>query len=655
MKLTLIALAVACATTPAMAVDFSLSNANTSNIKAAQWQCKGCQTPELLSGELSVGVGFSQIDDIHAANALGQQDTGAVTALNGWLNINQEGWRIASTAHNLGMRNGDAGLSISKDNLKLYANYEQRNYLKSDKATTAYYFSDDQLTSGAVYSPVLGVERNRVTLGADAQTEWLGLDLSGDVAFHSEEKQGHKRVSVTTRRPLNLAQPIDSRTDELLASSSLSGSNWLTTLAYAGSFYNNHVQEVYHDTFGSLLAPDPDNEAHQVTLSGNIRGQQSVFDASVAAGRIIQDDALVNAQISPIQNWDGQLNTLDINANYLLMATDKLRLVFNGRYNERDNQSSRFEFPQLDFNAKTGLAFTNVLLDTKATKGSAKFQYRLASGYRLDAGYQFDRNERSFSDRETTDEQQLWAKLKVSQWAGWKVELKGGLSQRDGSHYQANRLTSTETNPLLRMFYLADRDRVETELKLFHQPWSSVAVTMNLKYAKDDYDHTKIGLTDDQDYSYQLGLDYLATKHLSLYSFVSQQWIDANQSSNQWQATIHDKFVSAGGGFEYSGLLQNTLSLGGDYTFSNSRSDANVSAVTTPDDDDYQFSHSLSLYAKYRLSERSQLGINYQYERYYDTDYANVAVDAINGLLTLGELDHNYNAHQLMLNYSISL
>lgn len=655
MKLNLITLAIILATSPAMAVDFSLGKANTSKINVEQWQCNHCAITELLSGELTAGVGYSRISDIHAANTLGQEDTGAVAALNGWLRVNQDGWRITSNAHNLGKQNGDGGLSITKDNLKLYANYDQQNSLKSDKATTPFYFSDDQLISGVDYSPVLGVERNRLTLGADTQADMFGLALSGDVAFHSEEKLGHKRVSVATPSPINLAQPIDSRTDELLASSSLSGSNWLATVAYFGSFYDNHVQEVYHETFGSLLAPDPNNQEHQVKLSGNLRGQQSVFDASVSAGRIIQDSALVNAQISPIQTWDGQIDTLDVDANYLFLASDSLRMQLNGRYNERDNQSSSFDFPQLDFNAKTGLQFTNLLLDSKSTKGSAAFQYRLAKGYRLDAGYQFDRKERSFSDRETTDEHQMWAKLKVTELTLWKVEVKGGLSQRDGSHYQANSLISTEDNPLLRKFYLADRERIETEMKLYHQPLSSVSVSMNVKFAKDDYSHSAIGLTDDKDYSYQLGLDYLANKHLSLYSFVNQQWIDANQSSNQWQAAIHDKFVSFGGGFEYTGLLQDKLSLGGDYTFTNSRSDSQLSVISNPDDDDYQYSHSLGLYAKYRLSQRSQLGINYHYERYYDTDYANVAVNAVNGLITLSDLDHNYTAHQLMLNYSISL
>ncbi|MCL1075780.1 MtrB/PioB family decaheme-associated outer membrane protein [Shewanella dokdonensis] len=656
MKLNLITLAIVFATTPVMAADFSLTKANTSKVNVNTWKCKGCTDPSMLSGDVAVGIGYSNIDDVHAANVLGQEDTGTFAAVNGRLSVNSNsGWRVETNANNLGMKNGDAGIKVTKDDLKLYANYDQLNYLKSDKTLTPYYFSQDQLISATPYSPVLGVERNRFTLGADAQTDMLGLALNGDLSFRSEEKLGHKRVSVATPSPINLAQPIDSRTNELLASSSLSGDNWLAAISYLGSVYNNHAQEIYHETYGSLLAPDPDNEAHQLTLSGNIRGQQSVFDARVSAGRMIQDSSLVNAQISPIQSWDGQINTLDVDANYMLMASDRLRIQLAGRYSDRDNKSSSFEFPQYDFNAKTGILFNNLALDTKSTRGSAKFQYRLAKDYRIDAGYQFDRKERNYSDRETTDEHQLWAKVKMTGLELWKIELKGGVSRRDGSRYLANEFTNVEENPLLRKYYLADRDRVEAEMRLFHQPLPSLSVVMNLRFANDDYTNTKIGLTDDRNYSYQLSVNYLVNKQLSLYSFVSQEWIDANQSGAQWKAEINDRFVSLGGGFEYQGLLQNKLILGGDYLFANSNSDSDNAAITDQQGDDYQYNHSVGVYAKYRLSDASQLRVDYRYERYYDTDYANVAVDAVNGLITLGELDHNYNAHQLMLSYSISL
>jgi len=49
------------------------------------------------------------------------------------------------------------------------------------------------------------------------------------------------------------------------------------------------------------------------------------------------------------------------------------------------------------------------------------------------------------------------------------------------------------------------------------------------------------------------------------------------------------------------------------------------------------------------------LKLSYQYERYYDTDYSQSAVNSIPGLITLGDLNHNYNAHLLMFTFSYLL
>lgn len=657
MKLNLITLAILTAAAPAMGADFSLSKANTDKVSADKWQCKRCVAPSELNGEIAIGAGYTELDDIHAGNALGQEEDGAFGAINGQVTANSDsGWRATATAHNLGLDNGDAGVSASNGTIRLHADYRQLNKLESDKASTPYYFSGDQLVGGQPYSPVLGIERNRISVGISASTALAGFSVDGDLGYRTEEKQGHKVVSVTTPSPVNLAKPVDSRTDELTAATSVAGDNWLAALSYLGSVYDNDTQEVYHNTYGSLLAPEPDNEAHQVTLSGNLRGEDGVFDGRVSLGRMIQDSDLVNAQTSPIQSWDGQVDTLDMDARYTLMATRRLRVQLAGRYSERDNQSSSFEFPQYDFNATTGLVSENLLLDSEDTRASAKVQYRLAKGYRLDAGYQFDRKERSHSDRETTDEHQLWAGMKITDLDLWTVELKGGISQRDGSRYQANDLSSSEENPLLRKYHLADRDRIEAEVKLRHQPMASLSVDLNLQLADDDYTDTEIGLTGATDYGYQLAISYLVNKQLSLYGFAGQQWIDADQRGAGWNAEINDEFVSLGAGFEYAGLLQDKLTVGGDYLFANSDSSSgNSGAANSQFDDYYQFSHSVGLFAKYRLSERSHLRLDYRYERYYDTDYTSVAVDAVEGLVTLGDLDHNYNAHQLMLSYSISL
>ena len=63
----------------------------------------------------------------------------------------------------------------------------------------------------------------------------------------------------------------------------------------------------------------------------------------------------------------------------------------------------------------------------------------------------------------------------------------------------------------------------------------------------------------------------------------------------------------------------------------------------------------MSLYGQYMISPQMALKLAYQYERYFDTDSAMVTADSNSGLITLGEINHNYNAHQLMLTFSYKL
>ncbi|MGL4747961.1 MAG: MtrB/PioB family outer membrane beta-barrel protein, partial [Shewanella sp.] len=103
-------------------------------------------------------------------------------------------------------------------------------------------------------------------------------------------------------------------------------------------------------------------------------------------------------------------------------------------------------------------------------------------------------------------------------------------------------------------------------------------------------------------------------------------------------------------------LLDDRLTLGGNYQFFNSASDTLITYnEVQPYGDYYSYNHSVELYGCYALSERMGLKLSYQYERYYDTDYSQSAVNSIPGLITLGDLNHNYNAHLLMFTFSYLL
>lgn len=416
-----------------------------------------------------------------------------------------------------------------------------------------------------------------------------------------------------------------------------------------------------------MYSAAPDNQAHQVSLSGQYQLDRTVMNGRIVSGRMIQDENLIQMSGNPLQNWDGQVDTLDGRFALTSMLTNRLRLGGSIDYSKRDNQSSSAEFAQYNFNSLTGAFRQNTPRDLERNTYKVNASYRIASGYRLQTGYDRKEVERTFSDREQTNDDNLWMKFNVRAVDNFNVNFKVEHANRSGSLYEASTLTSSENNSLLRKYYLADRDRNAFELKVIHTPTDWMSLDVTTRYAKDEYDNTKIGLTESEDYGYDANLNIQFNQYVDGYVYGSQQWINSHQvgsqsfSSPDWQDDIEDEFINLGAGLSYSGLMQDSLTLGIDYLFSNSISDTllynNVGNADTFSTygDYYSYNHSASMYADYALSEEMALKLTYRYERYFDTDAANVGVNDIPGMITLGDINHNYNAHQVMLSFTYKL
>ncbi|MCL1164377.1 MtrB/PioB family decaheme-associated outer membrane protein, partial [Shewanella chilikensis] len=371
---------------------------------------------------------------------------------------------------------------------------------------------------------------------------------------------------------------------------------------------------------------------------------------------MIQDEGLIQMTGNPLQSWDGQVDTLDANLAISSLVNSRLRLGGQLDYRKRDNDSTVAEFVQLEFNPVSGAIRQNPLLDTERHALKLNASYRLAPGYRLQTGYDFKQLERSYGEREETRDHNLWAKLGMQLFTPLKLDLKASFGERDGSRYEAAELTSSETQSLLRKYHLADRRRTAMELGLQYTPLSWMTLDLNSHYAFDDYQETVIGLTESRDYGYDLNLTMQLSKQLSVYGFVGQQWIASKQSGDQsatWYSDIDDSFINLGAGIAYSGLLDERLTLGADYQFADSEGETCIGSAQY--DDYYSFNHSVELYGRYHLNDAMALKVSYRYERYFDTDGSDVGIDAVTGLTTLGVLNHNYNAHQLMFSFSYLL
>lgn len=645
----------------AMAADFSVGRANTDKVNTAGFQCRQCQLTPGLAGEVTVNAGYNDSDDIHSGNAFGDDHDGMVASVDAALGYRtNNGYRSQLQAHHLGQDNGFVSLKTGRPGqYQMTLDYRSLTRYENGNVGTGLWHNQGMLQPDDTLRYLdLQLERQQAGIGFRYDFGQLAQfgDLSSYVRYDREEKQGHRSASLMSPRPVNFALPVDESNDKLQAGLQLSGDNWFTELAYQGSQYSNDINNLSLPYASDIYSATPDNQAHQLTLNGQYRLSNTVISGRAIAGRMIQDEGLIQMSGNPLQNWDGQVDTLDANLAVSTLVNSRLRLGGQLDYRKRDNDSSVADFVQLEFNPVSGAIRQNPLLDMERQALKLNASYRLAPGYRLQAGYDFKQLERSYGEREDTRDHNLWAKLGMQLFTPLKLDLKASLGERDGSRYEAAELTSSETQSLLRKYHLADRRRTAMELGLQYTPLSWMTLDLNSHYAFDDYHETVIGLTESRDYGYDLNLTLQLSKQLGVYGFAGQQWIASKQSGDQsatWYGDIDDSFINLGAGVAYSGLLDDRLTLGADYQFADSEGETCIGAAQY--DDYYSFNHSVELYGRYHLNDAMALKVSYRYERYFDTDGSDVGIDAVTGLTTLGVLNHNYNAHQLMLSFSYLL
>jgi MtrB/PioB family decaheme-associated outer membrane protein len=663
-NLNLITIGLLAASASVNAADFSVKQANTSKVNTNAYQCKSCTVKQGYQGEVNANVGWASSDDIHSGNNFGDSDAGWRGSVGGDVSYRQGEYHAAMQADELGSDNGYLHVEASKNNLGgVQLDYSLLTRYDATAQTQLWHNNGLLLPDSHTRSLDLELQREKIGIGLEGELDALLNGLKGYINYDHEDKTGNRRSSLLANSgPINFALPVDATTQNINAGISIDQHQWQSELAYNGSYYRNHINHLSLPYADNVYAATPDNDAHQVSLTGQYLLGSSVINGRLATGRMIQDDNLIQVSGNPLQSWDGEVETLDARIGFSSMLSPRWRLNGQLDYSDRDNKSSTWDFAQFEVDNVSGAFKQNVAMDIQRTNVKLQSSYRFNSDYRLLGGFDYKAVERNYTEREETEDSALWAKLNIRAIPKTVVDLKASYETRDGSTYDSLEATSIEENPLLRKFYLADRNRNGLELRVNHTPLQWLTVDFDAHYNNDDYDSTLIGLTGVKDYGYNVQLSAQLSNRLNVFASAGQQWIESDMAGSQaysspdWYTNVDDEFIDLNIGFTYDGLMDDRLSIGGNYQFANSASDTLITTTTDqPYGDYYSYSHNLELYGRYALNERMGLKLSYQYERYYDTDYAEVSPYAVTGLVTLGELNHNYNAHLLMLTFSYML
>lgn len=550
---------------------------------------------------------------------------------------------------------------------------------------------DFQDLASSLVDVEIGTKRKRFEVGTLLHAN--KDDWTFSIDYRTESKEGLTQLAGTAgiapgnARSAMLPAPVDYTTN--IFEAALGYQRDMTSLAvsYEGSFFYNNLGSLRWESPFAGIGPrgednrmslPPDNQFHRLMVSGGRSLTPTTHLTGVASvGLMLQDEDFLSDHVDPTKppnalprsSLDGEVYLY----NALLALSSRpmrgLNLKASYRLNKRDNQTEQDAFTYF-VNDTTADPAINP--DVIATATNQPYSYDKRT-MKLEGNYRFNRMarlggevaretvKRSPSEVNKTTENKGKLKLRLKPLDDLQVSIKGGLASRDGSDYQ----TIPGENPLLRKYNIADRDRVSYGIDVSYQPTERLSLTAGFNAADDDYDDTRVGLTDAKQKTLTLDASYLVSEELSTYAYLGRDVYKSRQAGSQvpntpdWFIQNDDIVDSLGAGLRWQ--KDRRLEVGVDYTLSSSTGETrmqsdNAQPPLSQFPDIKSNLHSLRLYADYRLKKNTTLKLTYQYEKLDADEWAidGVNVDTIPEVLLLGEENPSYEQHVVGLALAVA-
>ena len=663
-------------------------------VDTSQWKCESCPFEKGVSGTVDLGVGSVSQQSAKYSDFTGL-DKGPYVIADGNVRYRSEGGLFGSVAAtNLGLDSRAVAAQIGQEGIfTLRLGYDEVPRHFSDRAQTPFLGSGTGVLTlpagfpapttaamplASTLQPVdLGYTQSRLAAGVSwiAGENWTyRLNVRHDVRDGTQPTAG-SFFSTSSQ----LAAPVDQVTDQLELAASYTGRRLQATLAYHVSIFRNGEDSltwanpftpVVAGANSGQLALAPDNLFNQVVASAGYEITPKIrASADVAVGRMTQDAAYLASTLNtslaatlpplPAQSLQGRADTF--NANLKLTATpfDGLRVNATYARDVRDNRTSSQSYPAVSTDMFVGaVPRTNQPFSFWQDRIKLIADYRGPGSLKTSGGIEQDNRERSYQEVVTTRETTLWGSIGAQAREDLSLALKLTHTHRNNSTYGVATLVSPPENPLMRKFYLADRDGNAAKLRADWTASEKLTIGVALDVADDDYNQSAIGLTGSRNVSISSDLSFALTEQTQLRLYAEGQRIRSQQSGSQvysspdWSGQFEDNFGVLGLGIKHLAMA-GKLELGADLAFSRSRSNVSVdTGASGPSFPTVSTSMDrLKLYASYRLKDNLSLIGSYWYERYDSQNWAldGVAPDTVNNLLAFGVQPPRYNENVLRL------
>jgi len=658
------------------------------------WQCKFCPFPGSgTTGSASVGVKNVDDDSARFGDYTGLDEEGAYADLDADLEYRSEsGYTVEGRGKDLGTdarefeveagHQGTWTVDLFYDKIPRYLD-DTAETVFAGPGSSLLTLPDSWVRAGNTSGmSQLGATLRPLDVEYDVETYGLGAEyvqstrLRYEVDWTRQTKDGFGRTwgsffGVSAELP----KPVDYETDQVNAAVVYTGDDWMVKGAYYGSFFSNKdLSTTWDNPFTGpdqgRMANAPDNKYNQFILSGSfgLDFWDTRVNASYAAGKMEQDDRLlpytinpgIPGQALPRATFDGEVDTTHADLRVVSRPVRGLRVTAEYRYDERDNQSSRNSWDIVQADSFQSLAAENPLYGYEDTQAGVSADYAFGHGIHAYAGYDYSKDQRDEQSVSETEEDLYWGELKFRATGMLTLTLRAENGDRDASNYRDPSTGAGQAqNPLMRKYYLADRDREAYEGKV-EFGFERVSASVKYRSAEDDYDDSAVGLTGTDYDQFAADASVVIGKGLVGSVFYSNENYDSdlvgagsstapNTAPPNWRASTEDSQELWGAALDWPGLLDGKLDLRADWIRSETEGDIHVSTTLDGAKDAFPTLrgklNSAGLSGVWHFSKRVDVTAGARWEKYDADDWAldGVGPGTIGNVLTFGSEPMEYD------------
>jgi MtrB/PioB family decaheme-associated outer membrane protein len=541
----------------------------------------------------------------------------------------------------------------------------------------------------------------------------LGRTWSLDVDYLHEQKKGVRTIGSIfgytggNPRAVILPAPVDYNTDNIEAMFRYATTRVQFGIGFFASFFSNdktsltwqnayghHSQwqeSVHFPSAQGRLALEPDNSYLQFKANvGYNLAPSTRLSADISFGEMEQNERIlpftVNPELDvhtpiPLASTHASIDTAMVNLRLTSQLARRMGLALSYHLDDRDNKTPRAVYPYIGGDSQNQRpdedGRINLPYSYKNQKADAIVTYRFGGGVRFKGGIEYSDIEREYSEVSDADELAWLAGIRFSGMETASLSFNYRNSTRDVDAYIGNvpliesHIPGTvaedewENHPLLRKYFLTDRDRDEIRFRADVFPNAKVNFGLAGSYFNDDYDDGFFGLNEAKIRALTLDMGWYPAKNTSLTAYYTREMYDSSQSSrsfrntsgaadpdNNWFANTEDEVDTYNVSLIFSDIGADkgwkSFSLGFDYTYSKTESLIDVTAATAataPLPALKTKLRSISGWASLAVGERSSIRLSVEGSQLDTDDFGldNVVPDTLANVLTLGESAANYD------------